>query len=247
VARVAPSLEFIAGERKTSFAWLAARAVSFESDAWRKGIALAGELLVWTDIAPHFEPDFNSWYDREHMAERVSIPGFVRARRYRSETNASNYLALYRTRSLDVFRSSDYVRAFENQSDWSKLNFQRMLSPLRRVGSVVPLCGAGMGAALTITVIDREPDEEDVQSCRDGIEPIDGFVSAYLLVPDAGLSRPLREDGNTPKTFAPMLMAEGVDRASAESASGRLATQLGVTGAANSFHLLWELSGGASD
>lgn len=31
------------------------------------------ELFVWTDIDPSHEEEFNQWYDREHMEERVAI------------------------------------------------------------------------------------------------------------------------------------------------------------------------------
>ena len=33
----------------------------------------AGELLIWTNIDPAHEDDFNRWYDREHMTERAAI------------------------------------------------------------------------------------------------------------------------------------------------------------------------------
>ena len=34
------------------------------------------------DIDPSDEADFNRWYDREHLEERVAIDGFLEARRY---------------------------------------------------------------------------------------------------------------------------------------------------------------------
>jgi hypothetical protein len=45
---------------------------------------LAGEgmLLTSMDIDPSDEADFNRWYDREHLLERVAIEGFLEARRY---------------------------------------------------------------------------------------------------------------------------------------------------------------------
>jgi len=36
-----------------------------------------GMLLVCTNVDPAHEDDFNRWYDREHVNERVAIPGFV--------------------------------------------------------------------------------------------------------------------------------------------------------------------------
>ena len=45
-------------------------------------IAGKGMLITWMDIDPAEEADFNLWYDREHLAERVGIEGFVEARRW---------------------------------------------------------------------------------------------------------------------------------------------------------------------
>jgi hypothetical protein len=37
-----------------------------------------GLLLVMADIDPAIEHDFNQWYEQEHLAERMAIPGFLR-------------------------------------------------------------------------------------------------------------------------------------------------------------------------
>ncbi|MDR0380245.1 MAG: hypothetical protein LBI62_09970 [Candidatus Accumulibacter sp.] len=40
-----------------------------------------GQLLIWTNVEAIHEQDFNRWYDRKHMEERVRIPGFIWSRR----------------------------------------------------------------------------------------------------------------------------------------------------------------------
>src|SRR5438105_6801014 len=45
-------------------------------------LAGKGMLLTSMDIDPSHEADFNRWYDREHLVERVAIDGFLEARRY---------------------------------------------------------------------------------------------------------------------------------------------------------------------
>ena len=41
-----------------------------------------GMLIVFNEVKARDERDFNEWYNREHIDERVNLPGFQRARRY---------------------------------------------------------------------------------------------------------------------------------------------------------------------
>ena len=42
--------------------------------AAKKGTGL---LMVWADVPADKEPDFNRWYNEEHVAERMAVPGFL--------------------------------------------------------------------------------------------------------------------------------------------------------------------------
>jgi hypothetical protein len=62
--------------------------------------ASAGEpspyhYVVATDVRSEAEDDFNAWYDREHLAGLASVPGTVRARRFRSLHGHPRYRACY--------------------------------------------------------------------------------------------------------------------------------------------------------
>ena len=41
-----------------------------------------GLLLTITEPPPAMEEEFNAWYDTEHLAERLAIPGFRSTRRW---------------------------------------------------------------------------------------------------------------------------------------------------------------------
>ena len=73
-----------------------------------------GLLAVWTDIPAPLEEDFNRWYNEEHLAERVGIPGFVSARRYVSLQGTPKYIALYETADARVLRSETYLKVLNN-------------------------------------------------------------------------------------------------------------------------------------
>lgn len=158
----------------------------------KKGTAKA-ELFVWTDVDSNYELDFNRWYDREHMEERVAIPGFVWGRRLRLTSGAGpRYLALYRTTGMDVFGSEAYQQAFKHQSDWSIRNFPRMRNPRRRVMRVPLEVGVGVGSAWGLVNLRRPTlDVDQFAPVLQEVCGIDGVFSAYALEPDAALSTPL--------------------------------------------------------
>jgi len=82
-----------------------------------------GLLLTMTEPPPQMEAEFNAWYDDEHMAERLAIPGFRSALRWVAEGSkpgAGKYLATYELDSLAVLTSPAYLARFNSQSPWSK-------------------------------------------------------------------------------------------------------------------------------
>jgi hypothetical protein len=164
--------------------------------------AAAGQLSIWTDVDPAHELDFNRWYDREHMLERMAIPGFRRARRFRCVVSCPRpYLALYDTDSRQTFRSLAYQQAFKQQTEWSQRNFARMRDTQRRVGELTLDVGAAEGGALALFIVN--------DAAHDGTAPQfqalvarDHVLRASLLRTDVTLSTPLapgasqaREDG----------------------------------------------------
>jgi hypothetical protein len=198
------------------------------------------ELLVWTDIDPAHEADFNKWYDREHMDERVAIPGFAFARRFLRIGPGRKYLALYRTESLAVFDSAPYRRAFDNQTQWSLDNFKRMRDAVRCVGTVAQEAGAGSGGVLGIVELSADRAADAGAQLEQAVSQ-DGMISGYLLVPDARLSKPLPGAAIT-ALGGPALVLEGTNPASVAITLQLAARALGADPArCATFQLMWRL------
>jgi hypothetical protein len=85
-------------------------------------MANRGLLLTMTEPPPAMEEEFNAWYDDEHMAERLGIPGFRSARRWVADLKPGEgkYLATYELDSPAVLESPAYLARFQNQTPWSK-------------------------------------------------------------------------------------------------------------------------------
>jgi hypothetical protein len=113
-------------------------------------LAGKGMLLTSMDIDPSDEAEFNRWYDREHLEERVAIEGFLEARRYIVHQGAPKYLSLYSTETFEVLESQAYRTALANQTAWSKANIARFKNMIRAVARITISRGQGRGAALGI-------------------------------------------------------------------------------------------------
>jgi hypothetical protein len=202
-----------------------------------------GQLCIWTDVEPEHELDFNRWYDREHMQERVAIPGFQSARRFKAlGASARPYLALYDTDDIGVFTSAAYRHAFANQTEWSLRNFARMRNNQRRVGRLAIEIGDGEGGALALFVV--PPGSVDAAAWREPLARAavaDHVIRASLLQTDAGLSTPLKPDA-VPAPADGLVMIEATRADVAQAQAQALARDLRLPSAETFvFQTLWRL------
>lgn len=77
-------------------------------------------MAVWGDAAPEAEPEFNEWYHRQHVPERVGMPGWLNGRRYRKVGRGKHrYLAVYDVERLGCFDGPAYRHALDNPTEWT--------------------------------------------------------------------------------------------------------------------------------
>ena len=43
-----------------------------------------GIFMVFTDVDPNQEEEFNAWYDTEHISDVLAVPGVLSGARYRA-------------------------------------------------------------------------------------------------------------------------------------------------------------------
>ena len=79
-----------------------------------------GLVTVWLNVAPSDEQELNDWYDREHLAQVIALPGFVRARRYSVDDAPLKYLAWYETTDASVEPGPDFQRLLSAPTAWSQ-------------------------------------------------------------------------------------------------------------------------------
>jgi hypothetical protein len=214
-------------------------------------LAGKGMLLTSMDIDASDEAEFNQWYDREHLLERVAIEGFLEARRYVAHQGSPKYLCLYSTATLDVLGSPAYRTALASQTDWSKANIARFKNMIRAVARITVSRGAGRGAALGIVRLRPAGDKHKLRTAlRDQLNPekLDGILSMHLIESDPALSRPITDD--------PLVSDPGsgdwfvlIDGTNVKAVSAALAARLGNNTAfkpavisTGVYNLVWDLA-----
>ena len=214
-------------------------------------LAGKGMLLTSMDIDPAHEAEFNRWYDREHLEERVAIDGFLEARRYVAHRGAPKYLSLYSTSSFEVLDSPAYRTALAGQTDWSKANIARFNNMIRGVARITISRGTGRGAVLGIVRLRPAIGRGALRAALDdALDPSkrDGIISMHLIENDPALSRPITDDRSAPNPGAGDWFAL-IDGTGVEAVSAVIAAQFGGVSACASavvssgvYHLMWDLA-----
>jgi hypothetical protein len=210
-------------------------------------IAGKGMLITWMDVDPAEEADFNLWYDREHLAERVGIEGFVEARRWITTGAGPKYFNTYSTESFDVLSSPAYRAVLGNQTAWSNKHISQFRNPGRVLGRITHSRGQGRGAVLG--VVRLRPAAEDRDSLRaqlvSRLDPgmLPGIISMHLVESDAELSKPLTQpDVSDPGAADWYVLIDGTELAAVRDLiAGRLAAPGAPVITTGTYGLLWDL------
>jgi hypothetical protein len=211
-------------------------------------LAGKGMLLTSMDIGAADEAEFNRWYDREHLEERVAIDGFLEARRYVAHEGKPKYLSLYSTATFEVLDSSAYRTALANQTAWSKANISRFKNMIRAVARITVSRGTGRGAALGI--IRLRPAAGSAEklrtALRDQLDPakLDGIISMHLIESDPALSKPITDDPSAPNPGAGdwFVLIDATDVNVVPPATARFAAFKAETVSSGVYNLLWDIA-----
>lgn len=156
-------------------------------------MALAGNgvLAIWNGIAPHADTDFVTWHIREHIPERVGVPGFLRGRRYIALQGNPKYFNFYETASPDVLNSAAYVERLNNPSPWTKRVVQHFEDTSRTICTVSESKGLGDGAVVAtlklVTRSDRETFRREISTRIMGpLMEAESIIAVHLLEGQGG-------------------------------------------------------------
>ena len=152
-----------------------------------------GLLGIWHDLEVKDNAelsDFQLWYTRQHLPERLGVPGFLRGRRYQAVAGQPQYAALYETKSVETLASASYHKQLNNPTTWSTQNLARFRNTNRTAFTVEQSLGYGIGAGLSVIWLSPEnkTDSQITSWITDNSFPhiiqTPGIVGAHLLTGD---------------------------------------------------------------
>jgi len=175
-------------------------------------------LFVASDIDAVHEVEFNRWYDEEHLPDRASMVGVIKATRFKSTSDAPRYLALYWAQGISAFDCPEYANAFKYQSEWSRKILPLMQNPVRRIGEAVGQYDQPEGEWVAVVAAAEATGAGALKALQPVFAEIPGYVQSCLVSPVPALSLPLPQEAGNPRSMAPMLIVECASESAARQA-----------------------------
>ncbi len=205
-----------------------------------------GMLFVATDVATQDDADFNRWYDREHVEERVRVPGFLSGTRYRALQGGVNIWGCIKPNRWPVSLPKPIAPRFNTKRHgrwpvWRKCVIQ-YAECVRWRRSLAQGCGSHLCIFVLPSAVSEALHARILQLGAQLAEQ-HGFVRSSLLTPDAELSSPLPKESRENRRMLPMLLIESSDAEAGLRLSEQAAEALNMS-AADAWHYVlgWQLT-----
>lgn len=155
----------------------------------------AGVLIVWTDIPSAIEAEFNDWYNREHLPDRIlRMPGFLRGRRYEvyneacsAVANAPKFLTYYDLRDTAVMQSAAHVALRKNRSERDRYFVPQFRHTIKGICDVVHRAGSGGGEFMLLLPVAGRA-QEGVAALLAALAAAENVTSAVYAVRNGAIT-----------------------------------------------------------
>ena len=127
--------------------------------------ALPGILAIFNNAAPGREAEFEEWFQHEHLAERIAVPGFLLGRRYEAVSGQPRYFNFYLTQSADVLKSAAYLERLDHPTPMThKIMSEIFKDMIRTVCHRTLRLGAMRGAAAVAVRFTEKVDQDALKA-----------------------------------------------------------------------------------
>jgi hypothetical protein len=200
---------------------------------------MTGILAIWNDIAPEGLEHYERWFNREHLMERVGVPGFRFGRRYEAVSGGDRrFFAFYEVDSPAVLTSPAYLERLEHPTPWTREAMQSFRNMVRTVCELRAAAGNLIGSHAVVLRADAAMvPTPAVAALVEELAAQDGIARVQLWTAAAQQTRAdtaeMKVRGED-QLIAGALVVECIRRADAErveKALGSPPVALGISGA----------------
>lgn len=154
-------------------------------------------VAMWWNVAEENLGEFHDWHSREHLPERLGIPGFNRGSRWQ-QPGGGDFFVLYELETYDTLISDGYRARLNAPTPWSTKMMPLHLQMVRSQCRII--CSHGGGLATFISTIRLSPAtgragqlEEYVRVSVEHLSHRLGVTGAHLLRTETPASEPTTE------------------------------------------------------
>lgn len=142
-----------------------------------------GVLAIWNDCAPGHQDAYEAWYMREHLPERLSLPGFRRGRRYQAADDGPGFFTYYETDTPDVMATADYLARVQDPTPLTRQMMSSVFTNMNRtVCRVAGRVGHARGAHAAVVRLNAAPSDAHLKATLAEIQGKRGIARAEAWV-----------------------------------------------------------------
>jgi hypothetical protein len=159
-----------------------------------------GAMVIWHDIAADGETDYNEWHSKEHLLERVGVPGFRRGHRLQAVSGSPRYLNMYEVEDLATLTSRPYLDRLNDPTPWTQRALGHFRDNNRTLCRVAASIGNGVCGNLLTMQLSVAPGRGDelrswlTAEILPALVREPGVLGAHYLEGDVAASRTETEE-----------------------------------------------------
>jgi hypothetical protein len=188
-----------------------------------------GILAIFNDCREGREAEFETWYQGEHLLERLSVPGFLFGRRFESVSATPRYFAFYLVESPAVLTSKPYLERLDNPTLATRKMMAEVFVNMNRTVCRRSLRrGRFRGAFAAVLRLNQKPDEAALIGVLDRFMASAGVAGGEIWMAVDPASMPVSKEEQMrggDKKITGALMIETLFQDDAVGAAAQLAEQ----------------------
>jgi hypothetical protein len=194
---------------------------------------MPGILAIFNNVASGREAEFEEWFQHEHLAERLAVPGFLVGRRHEAVSGQPRYFNFYVTQSVEVLRSAAYLGRLDEPTPMTRKVMSEIFKDMvRTVCHRTFRLGAMRGTGVVAVRFGERPDETTLKAAIERLMRDKAVACGEIWVAADALGFPVsieeRLRGGDRK-IAACLLVETLRVPAAEKIAMALATELPKT------------------